>query len=44
MPMPEPGSVAFFALQPVLISVLDYSKGFGHSELVRVEEEQLSAA
>jgi general stress protein 26 len=44
MPMPEPGSVAFFALQPELISVLDYSKGFGHSELVRVEEEQLSAA
>ena len=44
MPMPEPGSIAFFALQPKLISVLDYSKGFGHSELVTVEEERLSAA
>ena len=44
MPMPEPGSLAIFALQPKLISVLDYSKGFGHSELVAVEHERLSAA
>lgn len=35
LPMPEPHSVALFRVQPVAISVLDYSKGFGHTDLVR---------
>lgn len=34
LPMPEPQSVAIFRVKPVVISVLDYSKGFGHTELV----------
>jgi nitroimidazol reductase NimA-like FMN-containing flavoprotein (pyridoxamine 5'-phosphate oxidase superfamily) len=34
MPMPEPDQVAIFRLTPTVISVLDYTKGFGHSELV----------
>jgi general stress protein 26 len=36
MPMPEPGSFAFLKITPKVISVLDYSKGFGHAELVEV--------
>lgn len=32
--MPKPDDVAIFRLIPTVISVLDYSKGFGHTELV----------
>ena len=34
LPMPTPESVRIFRLNPVVISVLDYSKGFGHTDLV----------
>jgi nitroimidazol reductase NimA-like FMN-containing flavoprotein (pyridoxamine 5'-phosphate oxidase superfamily) len=34
--MPKPGDVRIFRLQPKVISVLDYSKGFGHTDLVVV--------
>jgi len=34
-PMPKPEELCIFRLQPKMISVLDYSKGFGHAELVR---------
>lgn len=33
-PMPEPKDVAIFRVTPNVISVLDYSKGFGHTDLV----------
>lgn len=33
-PMPRPEDVRIFRLTPTVISVLDYSKGFGHTELV----------
>src|SRR5689334_17617528 len=33
-PMPSPEDVSIFRLTPTVISVLDYSKGFGHSDLV----------
>ena len=33
-PMPQPDQVRIFRLEPVVISVLDYSKGFGHTELI----------
>jgi nitroimidazol reductase NimA-like FMN-containing flavoprotein (pyridoxamine 5'-phosphate oxidase superfamily) len=33
-PMPTPEQVRIFRLTPVVISVLDYSKGFGHTDLV----------
>ena len=33
---PRPGWVALFRLKPEMISVLDYSKGFAHSDLVKV--------
>lgn len=34
LPMPEPDDVSIFRLTPVVISVLDYTKGFGHTDLV----------
>lgn len=38
MKMPAPDEVRLFRVDPVVISVLDYSKGFGHTELVTVGE------
>jgi len=35
-PPAPPGQVMFVKIVPEIISVLDYSKGFGHAELVRV--------
>jgi nitroimidazol reductase NimA-like FMN-containing flavoprotein (pyridoxamine 5'-phosphate oxidase superfamily) len=34
MPMPTPDEVRIFRVTPTVISVLDYTKGFGHTELV----------
>jgi hypothetical protein len=34
-PMPGPEDVLIFELLPEVISVLDYTKGFGHTDLVR---------
>jgi len=36
LPMPSADQVAIFRLTPVVISVLDYTKGFGHTDLVRL--------
>jgi nitroimidazol reductase NimA-like FMN-containing flavoprotein (pyridoxamine 5'-phosphate oxidase superfamily) len=44
LPMPDPATVRYFRLVPKVISVLDYSKGFGHTELVEVTAEDLTAA
>ena len=33
-PMPGPDDVRIFRVTPAIISVLDYSKGFGHTDLV----------
>lgn len=35
--MPTPDDVHIYRLTPTVISVLDYSKGFGHTDLVRLE-------
>jgi nitroimidazol reductase NimA-like FMN-containing flavoprotein (pyridoxamine 5'-phosphate oxidase superfamily) len=35
-PMPKPEEILVFRLEPKVISVLDYSKGFGHTDLVTV--------
>jgi nitroimidazol reductase NimA-like FMN-containing flavoprotein (pyridoxamine 5'-phosphate oxidase superfamily) len=32
--MPTPDDVRIFSVTPVVVSVLDYSKGFGHADLV----------
>ena len=34
MKMPSPDEVRLFRIAPMVISVLDYSKGFGHTDLV----------
>lgn len=34
LPMPSPKDVRIFRLTPAVISVLDYTKGFGHTDLV----------
>jgi len=34
MKMPAPNEVALFRVRPEIVSVLDYTKGFGHTDLV----------
>jgi len=34
LPLPKPDDVQIFRVNPTVISVLDYSKGFGHTDLV----------
>jgi len=34
LPMPTPADVRIFRVTPIVISVLDYAKGFGHADLV----------
>jgi PPOX class probable F420-dependent enzyme len=34
LPMPSPGDIAIFRVSPVVISVLDYTQGFAHTDLV----------
>jgi nitroimidazol reductase NimA-like FMN-containing flavoprotein (pyridoxamine 5'-phosphate oxidase superfamily) len=36
LPMPKPEELRIFRVTPTVISVLDYTKGFGHSDLVMV--------
>ncbi len=33
-PMPKPEDVCIFRVEPAVISVLDYTKGFAHTDLV----------
>lgn len=40
LPLPTPEDVRIFRVTPVVISVLDYSKGFGHADLVSCEGDQ----
>ncbi|WP_029001399.1 pyridoxamine 5'-phosphate oxidase family protein [Azohydromonas australica] len=37
LPMPSPNDVRIFHVTPVVISVLDYSKGFGHTDLIQCD-------
>jgi hypothetical protein len=34
LPMPTPADVRIFRVTPTVISVLDYTKGFAHTDLV----------
>ena len=40
-PRPSPASIALLRIAPEIISVLDYSKGFGHSDLVTFSARDL---
>ena len=42
MPPPDPSAMPLLRITPEIVSVLDYSKGFGHSDLVRVTENDLA--
>ena len=42
MPSPDPKAVPTLRLTPEYVSVLDYSKGFGHTDLVRVTDNDLA--
>jgi hypothetical protein len=40
--VPEPGTIKVFRLRPTLVAVLDYSKGFGHTDVVRVGDDDIA--
>jgi hypothetical protein len=42
MPPPDPAAVPMLRITPEIVSILDYSKGFGHADLVRVTENDLA--
>jgi len=42
MPRPDNAAVPTLRLTPEIVSVLDYSKGFGHSDLIRVTDSDLA--
>jgi PPOX class probable F420-dependent enzyme len=42
--LPKPADVAIFRVTPKVISVLDYTQGFGHTDLVICDERELAAA
>jgi general stress protein 26 len=41
MPRPNPAEVPLIRITPEVISVLDYSKGFGHTDVVTVSDRDL---
>jgi general stress protein 26 len=41
MPVPDPALAPMMRFTPEVISVLDYAKGFGHSDLVKVSRGDL---
>lgn len=41
MPRPDPAAVPMLRITPEVVSILDYSKGFGHTDLVRVTDNDL---
>ncbi len=43
MPEEEAGEIAFVKVTPKVISVLDYTRGFGHTELVEVTGKDLGS-
>ena len=42
MPPPDPAAIPLIRITPEIVSILDYSKGFGHADLVRVTENDLA--
>jgi hypothetical protein len=39
---PDPGTLKIFRLRPQVVSVLDYAKGFGHTDVVRVGGDDIA--
>jgi PPOX class probable F420-dependent enzyme len=42
MPRPDPEAVPMIRLTPKVVSVLNYAEGFGHTDLVRVTDNDLA--
>jgi general stress protein 26 len=42
MPPSDPAAVPMLRITPEVVSILDYSKGFGHTDLMRVTENDLA--
>ncbi len=42
LPRPDFGNLAMLRIRPEIVSILDYSKGFGHTDLVRVTDSDLT--
>ena len=42
MPRPDSAEVPLMRLTPEIVSILDYSQGFGHTDLVRVTDADLA--
>jgi general stress protein 26 len=42
MPRPDPAAVPLLRITPEIASILDYAKGFGHTDLVRVTQSDLA--
>ena len=38
LPQPDPSVIRLFMVVPEVVSILDYRKGFGHSDLVNVAD------
>jgi hypothetical protein len=42
MPRPNPAAAPMLRVTPEIVSILDYGRGFGHLDLVRVTERDLA--
>ncbi len=42
MPPPDPTAMPLLRITPEVVSVLDYAKGFGHADLVKVTDNDLA--
>jgi len=42
MPPPDPAAMPLLRITPQIVSILDYSKGFGHTDLVKVTDADLA--
>ena len=42
MPRPDPAAVPLMRITPEIVSILDYSRGFGHTDLLRVTDADLA--
>ena len=39
---PEPGAMKLFRVRPSLVSILDYTQGFGHTDLVAIGADDIT--
>jgi nitroimidazol reductase NimA-like FMN-containing flavoprotein (pyridoxamine 5'-phosphate oxidase superfamily) len=42
IPQPEPLSLKLFRVRPSLVSILDYTEGFGHTDLVAIGADDIT--